>query len=120
MPPPLDGGMNYDKDMPPYIQDMADWLDDPKKVHPCNFESAWKGFEILSALCRSAALGGQVALPLTSGADQLALLRAKVPEAKVHLASRQPASPPVESLTLLAREWKKTAPGSVILLKSHG
>jgi hypothetical protein len=28
------GCMNYDLDMPPYIQDMADWLDDDTKVHP--------------------------------------------------------------------------------------
>ena len=25
------GGMDYDHDMPPYIQDMADWLDDPTR-----------------------------------------------------------------------------------------
>ena len=60
------GRMNYDLDMPPYIQEMADWLDDEKQVHPCNFESAYQGFEIMMALCRSAAGGGQVALPLTS------------------------------------------------------
>src|SRR5574342_1168578 len=58
------GSMNYDLDMPPYIQEMADWLDDEARVHSCNFDSAWKGFEIMMALCRSAAEGGQVALPL--------------------------------------------------------
>ena len=57
-----DGAMNYDLDMPPYIQEMADWLDDGK-VHPCNFENAYAGFEIMMAM-RSAARGGQVALPL--------------------------------------------------------
>ncbi len=77
------GSMNYDLDMPPYIQDMADWLDDPSKVHPCNFDSAWKGFEIMMAMCRSAAGGGQVALPLTEPADELALLRARLPDKKV-------------------------------------
>jgi hypothetical protein len=42
-----EGCMNYDLDMFPYIQEMADWLDDGAKVHPCNFESAYKGFEIM-------------------------------------------------------------------------
>ena len=26
------GSMDYDLDMPPYIQEMADWLDDPARV----------------------------------------------------------------------------------------
>ena len=80
------GCMNYDLDMPPYIQQMADWLDDPAKVHPCNFESAYAGFEIMMGLCRSVAEGGQVALPLTSTADELALLKSKVPDRKVLLS----------------------------------
>jgi hypothetical protein len=29
------GSMNYDLDMPPYIQEMADWLDGTR-VHPCS------------------------------------------------------------------------------------
>ena len=41
-----DGAMNYDLDMPPYIQEMADWLDDPQKVHPCNFDHAALGAAI--------------------------------------------------------------------------
>jgi len=80
------GSMNYDLDMPPYIAQMADWLDDDAKVHPCNFGSAWKGFEIAMALCRSAAGGGQVALPLTEGANELELLKAALPERKVLLS----------------------------------
>jgi len=72
------GCMNYDLDMPPYIQEMADWLDDDQKVHQCNFASAWKGFEIMMALSRSAALGGQVALPLAGTANELALLKQHV------------------------------------------
>ena len=78
--------MNYDLDMPPYIQQMADWLDDDKQVHPCNFESAYKGFEIMMALCRSAAGGGQVALPLTSAADEIEMLRSSLPDRKVLLS----------------------------------
>lgn len=70
------GSMNYALDMPPYIQQMADWLDDDTQVHPCNFESAYQGFEIMMGLCRSAVEGGQVALPLKEGADELEMLRA--------------------------------------------
>jgi predicted dehydrogenase len=77
-----EGAMNYDADMPPYIQDMADWLDG-KKVHPCNFASAYKGFEIMMAICRSVVEGGQVALPITSGMDELAAIKAKVPNKRV-------------------------------------
>jgi predicted dehydrogenase len=80
------GSMNYDLDMPPYIQQMADWLDDELRVHPCNFESAYKGFEIMMAFCRSAARGGQVPLPLTEPADELAELKATLPEARVLLS----------------------------------
>ena len=81
-----EGCMNYDLDMPPYIQDMADWLDDDTKVHPCNFASAYKGFEITMALCRSAVEGGQVALPLTTAADEVEMLRKSVPDRKVLLS----------------------------------
>jgi predicted dehydrogenase len=81
-----EGCMNYELDMPPYIQQMADWLDDPKQVHPCNFESAYKGFEITMGLCRSAAGGGQVALPLVSGANELEMLRASLPDRQVLLS----------------------------------
>ena len=76
------GNMDYVEDMPPYVQEMADWLDDDKKVHPCAFANAYMGFEIMSALYRSAAEGGQVALPLITGADEITLLKAKVPERK--------------------------------------
>ncbi len=80
------GCMNYDLDMPPYIEDMAAWLDDDSKVHPCNFDSAYKGFEIMMALCRSAAGGGQTVLPLDAGCDELAILAESVPERQVMLS----------------------------------
>ena len=85
------GCMNYDLDMPPYIQQMADWLDDDRKVHPCHFASAYKGFEIMMALCRSVIEGGQIALPLTAGADELTQLRAKLPAKQVILSMPQNA-----------------------------
>jgi predicted dehydrogenase len=59
------GGMDYDHDMPPYIQEIADWLDDESKVHPCNGETAFKGFEITMAAMRSVVQRGKVTLPLS-------------------------------------------------------
>jgi len=69
------GGMDYDHDMPPYIQDMADWLDDEAKVHPCHGEQAFKGFQVVMAACRSAAQGGRVSLPLGEGEPELGALK---------------------------------------------
>ena len=77
------GGMDYEHDMPPYVQEMADWLDDDNKPHPLRFERAFHGLEIMSALYRSAIEGGQIALPLTTGMDELDGLRGSVPDRKV-------------------------------------
>ena len=55
--------MNYDLDMPPYIQEMADWLDDERQVHPCHFGSAYQGFRNHDGLLPLGGQGGQVALP---------------------------------------------------------
>lgn len=85
------GGMDYNYDMPPYVQQMADWLDDAGKVHPCCFANAYKGFEIMTALYRSAAEGGQVALPLTEGRDEIAGLKEKLPAKKVLLTLAESA-----------------------------
>jgi predicted dehydrogenase len=84
-----EGAMNYDLDMPPYIQEMADWLDNDKTPHQCNFEHACLGAEIMLALQRSAAEGGQVALPLASGMDEQALLMAKVAQHPVIVSCEQ-------------------------------
>jgi len=81
------GCMNYDLDMPPYIQEMADWLDDDCKVHSCNFESAYAGFEIMMALFRSVVKGGQAALPLTEACDEIAMLKEHMDNRKVLLSS---------------------------------
>jgi hypothetical protein len=85
------GSMSYDLDMPPYIQDMATWLDDHSRVHPCNFDTAYSGFEIMMAFCRSAAEGGQIALPLASEADEIQLLRNSLPEKRIMLAIAESA-----------------------------
>ena len=44
--------MNYDVEMPPYVEDMARWLDDDKQVHPCNGQRAYEGFQITMAMLR--------------------------------------------------------------------
>ncbi|MCX7887509.1 MAG: Gfo/Idh/MocA family oxidoreductase [Verrucomicrobiae bacterium] len=77
------GGMDYAHDMPPYIQQMADWLDDDAKVHPCCFVNAYKGFEIMSAMYRSVLDGVQVSLPLRDGRDEIAEMKQKLPPAKL-------------------------------------
>ncbi len=84
-----EGVMNYDLDMPPYIQEMADWLDNDRQAHSCNLEHACKGAEIMLALQRSAAEGGQIALPLTAGADEQALLKAKLADRPVLVSCEQ-------------------------------
>lgn len=78
-----EGAMNYDLDMPPYIQEMAEWLDDDSKKHQNCFENAYAGAEIMLAMQQSATLGGQVALPLTDGANEQKLLQEKLADKKV-------------------------------------
>jgi predicted dehydrogenase len=58
------GSMDYEHDMGPYVQEIADWLDDDKKIHPCNGETAYKGFEVMMGACRSVVQRGKVTLPL--------------------------------------------------------
>lgn len=77
------GGMDYEHDMAPYVDQMADWLDDHAKPHPARFARAYQGLEIMSALYRSAIEGGQIALPLMLGVDEIDGLRARVPDRKV-------------------------------------
>ena len=74
------GCMDYEHDMGPYVQDMADWLDDEKKIHPCNGECAYKDFEIMMALCRSVVQRGKVKLPLGPGEPELEALRRVLPD----------------------------------------
>jgi len=73
------GCMDYEHDMPPYIQDIANWLDDPNQVHPCNGETAFKGLEIMLAACRSVVQRGKVTLPLGPGEPELEALQKALP-----------------------------------------
>lgn len=82
-----EGCMNYDRDMPPYVQDIAAWLDDDAQVHPCSGESAYQGFEIAMALLRSIVERGQTKLPLGPGEPELDVLRKVLPDRPVLLST---------------------------------
>jgi predicted dehydrogenase len=73
-----EGCMNYENDMPGYIQQIVDWLEDDENIHPCNFGIAYKGFEMIMGLCRSVVSGGQVALPLIEGPNEIEALRSVI------------------------------------------
>lgn len=48
----------------PYYREFADWLDDDAKIHSCNIQTAFHGYEILEAICISALDNVRVDLPL--------------------------------------------------------
>ena len=47
-----------------YLAELADWLDDENRVHPCTVELAYHGYEILEGMCLSALDNVRVDLPL--------------------------------------------------------
>jgi predicted dehydrogenase len=67
---------------PLYLADLADWLDDPAKVHPCNVEISYHGYEILEGLCLSALDHARVDLPFRTvgGEDLNERLRRELPD----------------------------------------
>ena len=79
-----EGAMNYDLDMPPYIQEMADWLDDDRKVASMQFRARLPGRRNHAghAAIRSFRRR-QVALPLTIGMDEQAALKEVLAARKV-------------------------------------
>jgi predicted dehydrogenase len=81
------GCMSYDLDMPPYVEDIAAWLDDDARIHPCNGESAFEGFEIAMAMLRSVVSRRQVALPLGPGEPELEALARTLPDSPVLLGA---------------------------------
>jgi predicted dehydrogenase len=78
-----EGCMNYDLDMPPYIEDIARWLDNEEAIHPCNGESAYEGFEVIMGLLRSVIQRGQIPLPLGPGEPELHALANVLPHVPV-------------------------------------
>jgi predicted dehydrogenase len=81
-----EGCMSYDFDMPPYVADMARWLDDERQIHPCHGESAYKGFEIAMAVLRSVVERGQIRLPLGPGEPELEAVKKVLPDVPVILS----------------------------------
>jgi hypothetical protein len=79
--------MNYEIEMPPYVEDMVRWLDDDLQVHPCNGESAYEGFEIAMGMLRSVVQRGQIALPLGAGEPEIEALKKVLPEQPVLVSS---------------------------------
>jgi len=77
-----EGTMNYETDMPGYINDMVAWLEQGK-ASDCCFANAYAGFEIMMGMFRSAALGGQVAMPLVAGENELELLKKNLSDSKL-------------------------------------
>jgi predicted dehydrogenase len=73
------GYMDYTHDMPPYIQDIVAWLDDDSKVHPCDGETALKGFQVMMGAMRSVVLRGKITLPLGPGEPELDALQKALP-----------------------------------------
>ena len=67
---------------PLYLGELADWLDDDSKVHPCNVEISYHGYEILMAVCISALDHVRVDLPLDPEKceDVFQRLRQELPE----------------------------------------
>jgi predicted dehydrogenase len=82
-----EGCMNYDLDMPPYVEDMARWLDDDAMVHPADGESAYKGFEIAMGVLRSVVERGQIRLPLGPGEPEIEAVGRILPDRPVVLST---------------------------------
>lgn len=71
----------------PYYTEYADWLDDDSKVHSCNIDTAFHGYEIMEAMCLSALNNTRVDLPLTDFSYEPVLERMarELPECGTHL-----------------------------------
>jgi predicted dehydrogenase len=68
-------------DQPPYIQEIADWLDHPARGHSCSGESAYQNLEIVMGMLRSAVARQQVTFPLVPdvGETELQMLDRVLP-----------------------------------------
>lgn len=70
---------------PPFARDLATWLDDPAKVHPCNIDITYHGYEIMEALCLSSLDHCRIDLPLDPSAvgNTLERMRAELPDVPI-------------------------------------
>ncbi len=60
---------------PRLVADLADWLDDPSRIHPCRGEVAYQGLEVLLGMALSSLERRCVALPFDAGAVEPVLAR---------------------------------------------
>jgi len=74
------GGFDVTKDQSPYIGDLADWLDNPTKIHPCNGEVTYHGFQILMGICLSSLERRKISLPLKTSEPIVERLRRELPD----------------------------------------
>jgi len=74
------GCFDVAKDQPAYIRDLADWLDDSGKIHPCNGEVTYHGFEILMGICLSSLEKRKISLPLKTSEPIIERLGQELPE----------------------------------------
>jgi predicted dehydrogenase len=64
----------------PYVQALADWLDDPAKVHPCNGEVSYHGFELAIGIVRSALDRQILEPPIEPGEPVVERMRRELPD----------------------------------------
>lgn len=67
---------------PLFAADLADWLDEDARLHPCNIEISYHGYEILEGLCISALDHRRVDLPLDTSqcVDIFSRMRSELPD----------------------------------------
>lgn len=70
---------------PMFAMDLINWLDDDSKVHPCNIDISYHGYEIMEAMCLSALDKVRIDLPLKPEMpdhDVFNRLRQELPECR--------------------------------------
>ena len=75
------GSFNPDHDQPLYIRDLADWLDDSRRVHPCNGEISYHGFELTVGILQSALERRKITVPVEAASEPIMdRMRRELPE----------------------------------------
>lgn len=75
-----DPGWRYHQQVPiqtPYYTQFAEWIENRSKVHPCNINTVYHGYEILEGMCLSALDNVRVDLPIRNLDYEPALERMK-------------------------------------------
>lgn len=61
----LSGPSDLTPQEPRFYRDLADWLDNPQQLHPCNGDMSHHGFELLLGMALSSLERRQVEIPIT-------------------------------------------------------